>query len=271
MSAQPTFSKATEPLGVDLPSALADLLTYGLVGLSTPGAARDPLPDATWWCVATNTDGPGFHQVSPRLREVAVSLTTPVADARLLGAMVALRAATGSHVLHLPLPDTAGRGRRHLTRRGAAAVASRALMLREHRRQLLGLSARLDPGQIDNAIYSAFFAPVAEAALGAALGPKKQVRIAAQVPDTQCPKAIAPLTLRGDDPVSDNVFALAMRLGFHGAKASLFKPLVRLSPGHFGLQVRRSAAPSLAMQRIALSVPQIHLLSSLNAKGWRNV
>ena len=73
----------------------------------------------------------------------------------------------------------------------------------------------------------------------------------------------APLSPQADDPLSDNVFALAMRTGFHGAQAALLRPWLRLSPFQFGRALCRAQPVSQMTQRLALAVPQLCLLSTV--------
>ena len=271
MNAHPEFTQAITLAGSDMATQLADLLTYGLVGLAEPVIASALPEGATWWTADTSGDAPTFGQISPQLRAVVIDRGAPVADRRLLGAMITMKGQTDTpqdNVIYLPPPESVTDLTKHLTRRAAKEVASRAMMLREYRRQQLGLSAKLPAAQTDAAIYDAFVVPAAQAAIAQVSNGHQQVRISATPPPAQRDiRHFVPLCPQADDPLSENVFALAMRTGFHGTTSVAMKPWVHLSPFHFGLQVRRAKAPSEMMHRIALSTPQLCLLSTRTVKG----
>jgi len=254
---------------------LADLLTYGFVGLADPVTAPAPLPKAaTWWLADDACEAPDFHEVSPRLRSVVLTLGAPVADRRLLGAMVALtvqKSDATHNVISLPPPERHEDIAEHLTRGASSEVTRRAQMMRECRRQRLGLSANLSADEINAAIYTAYIVPVAEVAIAQLFNDKPQVRVSATPPPNHViANQFAALAPQADDPLSDNVYALAMRTGFHSHTSIVMKPWLQLSPFHFGLKARRAKALTEVMQRAALSTPQLCLLSMIGEKGHQN-
>jgi hypothetical protein len=275
MNMQSDFTLRPVLAGTDPATQYADLLMYGVVGLAAPVETFAPvLEAATWWVEGTPKATPAFHEISSKLRNVVLKTGAPVADRRLLGAMVAL-GQEKNHPEHcvvvLPMPQTPESIAEHLTRTATKEIQHRIQMLREHRRQQLGLSARLEASQIDDAIYRAFIVPSAEVAFAHLFPEAPAVRISTTAPLAQTtPKHFARLAPQADEPLSSNVFALAMRTGFHGHTSKAVKPWLQLSPFQFGLQARRANAPSEVMQRIALSTPQLCLLSTIGLKGNQN-
>ena len=168
MNMQSDFTLRPVLAGTDPATQYADLLMYGVVGLAAPVETFAPvLEAATWWVEGTPKATPAFHEISSKLRNVVLKTGAPVADRRLLGAMVAL-GQEKNHPEHcvvvLPMPQTPESIAEHLTRTATKEIQHRIQMLREHRRQQLGLSARLEASQIDDAIYRAFIVPSAEVA-----------------------------------------------------------------------------------------------------------
>jgi hypothetical protein len=76
----------------------------------------------------------------------------------------------------------------------------------------------------------------------------------------------AAFVARADDPLSDNVYALAMRTGFFGPNARAIKPWMSLSPMHFRRLLRACHPPNPGLQSAAISVAQISLLWPANVR-----
>lgn len=246
---------------------LADPCAYGLVGVETPEASSALPEAAAWWQADATLPCDGFHKISPRLRDIALSLDAPVVDQTVLGAIEAIEPEEGPVIVSLPLPARPAAPaalRPYLAARNAKTVCTRMVMLREYRRECLGLSARLSAETIDEAIYRAFILPVAAQVLRLGSGLTKLHVTAETPPEGASVRRFAPFFARGDDPLSQNIFALAMRTGFHGQRAALMRPWLRLSPFQFGRAAARSSStPSPVLTRLALAVPQLTLLCSI--------
>ncbi|MGL6211534.1 MAG: hypothetical protein ACRC14_17065, partial [Paracoccaceae bacterium] len=150
-----------------------------------------------------------------------------------------------------------------LTRKGRTMAGRQRLLLREARRQALGLSARRPADEIEAAIHAAFVLPSLQRVFDHLHG-EGCVRVTASPRRVTHP--FAPLVPLPDDPLSDNVYALAMRTGFFGPNARAIKPWMTLGPGRFRRLLRAARPPDPGVQTAALAVAQISLLWPTEAR-----
>ena len=249
---------------------LADLWSYGVAGLGAVPCPVASLPEMTetWGAVAEgggdcSLTPPAFHRVSVSLRQTVADLGVVVADGRVLGAMAALTKPAPMRCLVLPHAVSSEGFAGLLTRKGRTLAGRKRLLLREARRQALGLSASREPDEIEAAIYAAYVLPAVQRVFDNLYGAGRVWVTASSCPLTH---PFAPLVARADDPLSDNVYALAMKTGFFGPNARAVKPWMSLSPAHFRRLLRACHPPDPGLQSAALSVAQISLLWPAKAR-----
>lgn len=252
----------TDPL-----ARLADLLTNGVVGAARPAPCGPVASGAHWLAVSDAAPAPAFPAISGALRETLRQTQTPLADPATLGALdwIGAQRKLPSHLaLSLPYCAAEPMAWRFVTRTWRKRLQSKALMLHEERRQMLGLSARLDRGEIAQAIHAAFVLPGAAHLLRGILPEAVQLDVTqAPAPQGAAQSGFAPLVAQPGDRLSGNPFALAIRTGYFGPNKSALSAVFRLTPGRFGGALRRAGQAAPQDLRIALAVPQFHLFPTL--------
>lgn len=244
----------------DALTILADLARYGIVAAAAP-QALDPVPSAAV-PLRFAGDKASMPSASPALRAALAQTGEPVCHPHVVSVMALGALTQTALVVQIPAVTETETQRflSHLQRAQREAVATRIAMLREIRRQALGLPARTDDETVQAAIRASFVAPVMSRTFAAATG--ATVHVTLEAPAASEDAIDVPLlSPEIDDPLSINPFALAIRSTFFCAHAKPLRGLFRCTPHAFGRGLSRKGHASQGDLMAALAMIELSFLS----------